>query len=134
MRIGLISIPVLDQQKALEFYRDKLGFQLKVDKDLGGGHRWLVLVSASDPKGPELLLEPAPLHFEPSKVFQEALFNAGIPFTQFDVDDVEAEYQRLKGLGVEFSAEPKVHDLVKFAVLKDTCGNHIQLVEHLPSA
>lgn len=131
MRVTVLSIPVLDQQKALDFYTQKLGFLKKVDTPLGGGNRWLTLVSKEAQDGPELLLEPAPLHFEPSRVYQEALFAAGIPWTQFDVDDVQKEYDRLVDLGVRFSMAPTEMGPVKVVVLDDTCGNHIQLVEHL---
>ena len=119
----------MDQQKALEFYTEKLGFIKKLDQPLEGGNRWLTLVSPEAQDGPEILLEPAPLHFEPSKVFQEALFKAGIPWTQFDVKDCQAEYERLVGLGVEFSIKPTEMGTVKFAVLNDTNGNYIQIVE-----
>lgn len=129
MKISVLSIPVLDQEKALSFYTEKLGFIKKTDLPLDGGNRWLTLVSPESPDGTELLLEPAPLHFEPSKVYQEALFEAGIPWTQFDVKDVEAEYERLRGLNVEFSMKPTQMGTVIVAVFKDTCGNNIQLVE-----
>jgi len=131
MRIRIVSIPVLDQQKALDFYADRLGFIKKQDIPLGGGNRWLTLVSKFDPDGPELLLEPAPLHFKPSKVFQEELFQAGIPWTQFYVDNVQEEYDRLLENGVEFKVEPTEMGPVKIVVLDDTCGNYIQLVEEL---
>lgn len=131
MKVTLISIPVLDQEKALKFYTEKLGFIKKKDLPLGGGNRWLTLVSAEWQDGPELLLEPAPLHFEPVKVFQKALMEAGIPYTQFDVQNVDAEYERLTKLGVEFSMKPTEMGTVKVAVLNDTCGNNIQLVEEL---
>ena len=131
MRVTVISIPVLNQEKALQFYTQKLGFKKKVDTPLDGGNRWLTLVSKEAQHGPELLLEPAPLHFEPSKVYQEALYAAGIPWTQFDVDDVQQEYERLKALDVAFSMEPAEMGTVKFAVLDDTCGNYIQLVQHI---
>jgi catechol 2,3-dioxygenase-like lactoylglutathione lyase family enzyme len=129
MKIKLVSIPVQDQEKALQFYTDTLGFIKKHDIPLGGDNRWLTLVSAEDQEGPELLLEPAPNHFEPSKTYQSALLEAGIPVTQFYVEDVEAEYQRLKGLDVSFSTEPKDVGSAKIAIFNDTCGNHIQLVE-----
>lgn len=129
MKIKIVSIPVLDQQKALDFYTKVLGFIKKVDTPLGHGNRWLTVVSKQDQDGPELLLEPAPLHFEPSKVFQDALMEANIPWTQFYVDDVKAEYERLTKLGVEFSMEPKDMGTVVAAVFNDTCGNNIQLVE-----
>lgn len=131
MRVTIISIPVLDQEKALQFYTEKLGFIKKKDTPLDGGNRWITLVSQEAQDGPELLLEPAPLHFEPSKVFQDALMEAGIPWTQFDVDDVDSEYKRLSEVGVEFSVKPTTMGTVKFAVFNDTCGNNIQIVETL---
>lgn len=131
MKVTLISIPVRDQEKALHFYTEVLGFLKKKDLPLEGGNRWLTLVSKEAQDGPELLLEPAPLHFEPSKVFQDALMKAGIPYTQFDVDSVDAEYERLTQLGVEFSVKPTAMGTVKIAVFNDTCGNYIQLVEML---
>ena len=131
MKVTLISIPVRDQEKAFRFYTEKLGFIKKKDTPLGGGNRWLTLVSKEAQDGPELLLEPAPNHFEPSKVYQDALLEAGIPYTQFDVDDVQQEYDRLIELGVEFSMKPTEMGTVKVAVLNDTCGNNIQLVEML---
>ncbi|MDY8135408.1 VOC family protein [Aquimarina sp. 2201CG5-10] len=131
MKVTLISIPVQDQEKALKFYTEKLGFLKKKDTPLEGGNRWLTLVSKKAQDGPELLLEPAPIHFEPSKVFQDALMEAGIPYTQFDVENVDKEYERLTKLGVEFSVKPSTMGTVKFAVFNDTCGNNIQLVEEL---
>jgi len=131
MRVTVISIPVLDQEKALQFYTEKLGFLKKKDTPLGGGNRWITLVSKDAQDGPELLLEPAPLHFEPSKVYQDALMEAGIPWTQFDVDSVDEEYNRLTQLGVEFSIKPATMGTVKYAVFNDTVGNNIQIVETL---
>ena len=89
MRVKVISIPVLDQEKALQFYTAKLGFQKKVDIPVGGGNRWLTVVSKEEPDGVEILLEPAPLHFDPAKVYQQALFEAGLPYTQFNSDNVQ---------------------------------------------
>ncbi|MBR9854114.1 MAG: VOC family protein [Algicola sp.] len=131
MKVTLISVPVRDQEKALQFYTGKLGFLKKKDEPLGGGYRWLTLVSKDWQDGPELLLEPAPNHFEPTRVYQDALKEAGIPWTQFDVQDVSAEYERLTKLGVEFSVNPTKMGTVKYAVFNDTCGNYIQLVEEL---
>lgn len=131
MKVTLISIPVRDQEKALQFYTKKLGFILKKDEPLGGGNRWITLVSKDWQDGPELLLEPAPLHFEPSRVFQDALLEAGYPYTQFDVDNVDEEYERLLALDVEFIVKPKTAGTVKYAIFNDTCGNNIQLVETL---
>lgn len=131
MKVKLISIPVRDQEKAAKFYTEKLGFIIKKDEPLGGGNRWLTLVAKDWQDGPEILLEPGPIHFEPCKVYQDALLEAGMPYTQFDVDDVDFEYERLKNLGVEFSTEPTEMGNVKVAVFNDTCGNNIQLVEYL---
>ncbi len=131
MKVTIISIPVLDQEKALKFYTEKLGFVKKLDTPLEGGNRWLTVVSREAQDGPELLLEPAPVHHEPTKVYQTSLREAGIPWTQFDVDDVQKEYDRLVELGVEFSLKPTEMGTVKFAVFNDTCGNNIQLVEKL---
>ena len=131
MKVTLISIPVRNQEKALKFYTEKLGFLIKKDAPLEGGNRWITLVSPEWQDGPELLLEPAPLHFEPSKVFQDALMEAGIPYTQFDVKSVDSEYERLTKLDVEFSVKPTAMGTVKIAVFNDTCGNNIQLVEEL---
>ena len=129
MKIKLMSIPVRDQQKALDFYTGVLGFVKKVDIPLGGGNRWLTCVSKDDQNGPELLLEPAPLHFEPSRVFQDALMDAGMPWTQFYVDNCQEEYERLNKQGVEFSLKPTDMGTVVAAVFNDNCGNNIQLIE-----
>lgn len=129
MKIKIVSIPVRDQQKALDFYTHILGFVKKVDFPVGGGNRWLTVVSKYDQDGPEILLEPAPNHFEPSKVYQDELMKAGIPYTQFYVDNVQEEFDRLTKLGVEFSMLPTDMDTVIVAIFNDTCGNNIQLVE-----
>lgn len=131
MKIKIVSIPVRDQQKALDFYTDILGFIKKVDLPLGGGNRWLTVVSKVDPEGPEILLEPAPIHFEPSKVFQDELMKVGMPYTQFYVDNIQEEFERLTKLGVEFSLEPKEMGTVIAAIFNDTCGNNIQLIEEI---
>jgi len=131
MKVKIISIPVQDQQKALEFYTQKLGFLKKVDVPLGGDSRWLTVVSNEEQDGPEVLLEPSPLHFEPAKTYQKSLFDAGIPYTQFNVDNLQQEFERLLNLSVEFSVKPTEMGTVKIAVFNDTCGNNIQLVELL---
>ncbi|HMH23628.1 MAG TPA: VOC family protein [Puia sp.] len=131
MKVKVIGIPVRNQAKALEFYTGKLGFVKKVDVPLGGDSRWLTVVSKEEQDGPEVLLEPSPSHFEPAKTYQKALFDAGIPYTQFNVDNVQEEYERLVGLGVEFSVKPTEMGTVKIAVFNDTCGNNIQIVEML---
>jgi len=131
LKINLSSILVNDQEKALKFYTEILGFLKKKDKPLEGGNRWLTLVSPEWQDGPELLLEPAPNHFKPSKVFQDALLEAGIPWTQFSVENVDAEYERLTKLGVEFSVKPSKMGTWKYAVFNDTCGNNIEIDEEL---
>lgn len=131
MKVKIISIPVLDQDKALIFYTEKLGFILKQDVPIGDGNRWLTLVSPEWEDGPELLLEPAPKTFKPSKVYQDALMEAGIPYTQLDVNSVDAEYERLTKLGVVFSIKPTEMGPVKIAIFNDTCGNLIQIIENL---
>ncbi len=131
MKVKVTSIPVQDQEKALQFYTEKLGFVKKVDVPLSEHSRWLTVVSKEDQEGVEILLEPAPNHFEPSKIYQQALFEAGIPYTQFNSDDVQRDYERLIDLGVEFSVKPTTMGTVKIAVFNDTCGNNIQIVEML---
>ncbi|KFF58310.1 hypothetical protein JF66_19490 [Cryobacterium sp. MLB-32] len=124
MRITLTSVLVDDQEKALRFYTDVLGFVTKYDIPLGED-RWLTVVSPEDPQGIELLLEPS--GHPAAKPFKDALVADGIPFTQFAVDDVTAEYERLHGLGVRFTQEPTVMGPVTIAVFDDTCGNLIQI-------
>jgi len=131
MKVRVIGIPVQDQDKALKFYTAKLGFVKKFDVPLSEGNRWLTVVAKEEQDGPEVLLEPSPKHFEPAKAYQKALFEAGIPYTQFNVDNVQQEYERLLNLGVEFSVKPTEMGTVKLAVFNDTCGNNIQLVEML---
>tara|TARA_A100001037_G_C15099207_1_gene613072 strand:- start:733 stop:1128 length:396 start_codon:yes stop_codon:yes gene_type:complete len=131
MKVTLISIPVLNQDKALKFYTEKLGFITKKDVPLEDGNRWITLVSPEWQDGPELLLEPAPMNFEPSKLYQEALMEAGIPYTQFEVNSVDAEYERLRKLGVDFNVKPTEMGTVKIAVFNDTCGNNMQIIESL---
>ncbi|WP_461790264.1 VOC family protein [Pedobacter sp.] len=131
MKVKVTSIPVQDQEKALRFYTEKLGFIKKVDVPLSEDSRWLTIVSKEDQEGVEILLEPAPNHFEPSKIYQKALFEAGIPYTQFNSDNVQQDYDRLVDLGVEFSVKPTAMGTVKIAVFNDTCGNNIQIVEML---
>lgn len=126
MKIKLTSIMVDDQDKALRFYTEVLGFVKKTEVPMGE-HKWLTVVSPEAPDEVELVLEP--MAFAPAQVFQKALFDAGIPYTAFNVDDLEKEYQRLLSLGVSFSMVPTQMGPVKIAVLADTCGNHVQLVE-----
>jgi catechol 2,3-dioxygenase-like lactoylglutathione lyase family enzyme len=131
MKVKIVSIPVLDQDKALDFYTNKLGFVKKHDVPLSEKNRWLTVVDKEEQEGTEILLEPSPDNFEPAKTYQKALFDAGIPYTQFNVDDVQKEYDRLLKLGVIFSVKPTAMGTVKIAVFNDTCGNNIQIVEML---
>lgn len=124
MRINIASVFVDDQESALQFYTEVLGFVKKHDVPLGE-HRWLTVVSPQDPDGTELVLEPS--GHPAVKPFKEALAADGIPFTQFAVEDVKAEYDRLRGLGVHFTQEPAQMGSVTTAVLDDTCGNLIQI-------
>jgi catechol 2,3-dioxygenase-like lactoylglutathione lyase family enzyme len=124
MRINLASVLVDDQEKALRFYTEILGFQEKANVPLGE-HRWITVVSPQDPDGTELVLEPD--EHPAAKPFKKALVADGIPFTAFAVDDVQAEYERLRGLGVRFTQEPADMGPVTTAVLDDTCGNLIQI-------
>ena len=125
MRINLASVLVDDQEKALRFYTEILGFQVKANVPLGE-HRWITVVSPEDPDGTELVLEPD--EHPAAKPFKKALVADGIPFTAFAVDDVRAEHERLRGLGVHFTQEPADMGPVTTAVLDDTCGNLIQIV------
>ncbi|WP_447002774.1 VOC family protein [Saccharothrix isguenensis] len=124
IRINITSVYVDDQAKALAFYTEKLGFTKKTDVP-AGEYRWLTVTSPADPDGVELLLEPD--SHPAARPFKEALVEDGIPFTQFAVDDVHAEVERLKGLGVEFTQDATDLGPAVTAVFDDTCGNLIQL-------
>jgi catechol 2,3-dioxygenase-like lactoylglutathione lyase family enzyme len=126
MRIHLSSIFVDDQDKALRFYTEVLGFEKKTEIPLGEA-RWLTVVSAEEPNGTELVLEP---DAHPAvKPFREALITDGIPFTSFAVNDISAEFERLRALGVRFTQEPVEMGPVTTAVFDDTCGNLIQIAQ-----
>lgn len=127
MKISLSSVSVADQAHALAFYTEKLGFIKEKDIPMGEA-RWLTVVSPEDRSGPELLLEPN-ADYPAMKALKESLVNDGIPFTAFSVDDVNAEFERLKGLGVEFKTEPTTIPGAIFAVFDDTCGNLIQIYQ-----
>ena len=126
MKIRITSVMVDDQDKALKFYTETLGFVKKTEVPMGE-HKWLTVVSGEEPDGVELLLEP--MGFAPAKVFQKALKDAGIPLTQFYVDNIESEYERLEKLGVKFTMKPTKMGPATLAVLDDTCGNNIQLIQ-----
>ena len=124
MRINLASVLVDDQEKALRFYTEVLGFAKKNEVPMGE-HRWLTVVSPEEPDGVELVLEPDA--HPAAQPFKQALVADGIPYTSFAVDDVHAEAARLKALGVTFTQEPLTMGPVTTAVLDDTCGNLIQI-------
>jgi predicted enzyme related to lactoylglutathione lyase len=124
MRITLTSIMVEDQERALRFYTEVLGFQKKHDFPAGGA-RWITVVSPEGPDGVELALEP---NGNPAaKTYQRALFEQGIPLTSFESRDLVAEAKRLKEAGVVFTREPARHGPVMVAMFNDTCGNLIQM-------
>lgn len=125
MRIHLSSVFVDDQDKALRFYTDVLGFVKKHEVPLGED-KWLTVVSPEDPDGTELLLEPS--GHPAVQPYKTALVEDGIPATSFAVDDVHAEFNRLRELGVRFTQDPLEMGPITTAVLDDTCGNLIQIV------
>ena len=130
MRVYVTSVFVDDQDKALRFYTEVLGFVKKTEIPLGE-HRWLTVVSPQDTEGVEVLLEP---DSHPAVApFKKALSADGIPFASFSVDDVPREVDRLKALGVSFTQEVLQMGPVTTAVLDDTCGNLIQIVCHEPT-
>jgi catechol 2,3-dioxygenase-like lactoylglutathione lyase family enzyme len=129
MRINLASVLVDDQQKALRFYTEVLGFEKKTEVPLGA-HRWLTVVSPEEPDGVELVLEPD--QHPAARPFKEALVADGIPFTAFTVDDVEAEHARLTAAGVVFTQPPTPMGPMTTAVFDDTCGNLIQIQSAVP--
>ena len=126
MRIKLTSIMVDDQDKALKFYTEVLGFVKKKDIPMGEA-RWLTVVSPEGPEDIELLLEPN--GHSAAKIFQQAIFKDGIPLTAFAVDDIHKEYERMNDLGVVFKRPPTQAGPVTIAVFDDTCGNLIQLYQ-----
>jgi catechol 2,3-dioxygenase-like lactoylglutathione lyase family enzyme len=128
IKIALESVSIDDYDKALKFYTEKLGFVQKRDIPLGGGARWLTVVSPEAQDGTELLLEPN-ASYPAMKALKEALVKDGIPFTAFEVSDVQAEYERMKKLGVSFTMEPTDMGTTKVAILDDTCGNLIQIFQ-----
>ncbi|TQL24728.1 VOC family protein [Streptomyces sp. SLBN-134] len=128
MRIYVAQVFVDDQSKAEAFYTDVLGFVKKNDIPLGGGARWLTVVSPEDPEGAELLLEPSGHPAVPP--YKEALVEDGIPATSFEVKNVHEETTRLKEKGVVFTQEPMNAGPVTMAVFDDTCGNLVQIIHH----
>jgi catechol 2,3-dioxygenase-like lactoylglutathione lyase family enzyme len=126
MELRLASVMVDDQDKALAFYVEKLGFMKSKDIPMGP-FRWLTVTAPEGAEGVELLLEP--MGFPPAVTFQRALFEAGIPATAFISRDIAKEYDRLKQRGVRFRGEPKQMGPVTVVLFEDTCGNLINLVQ-----
>ena len=126
MRIKLTSIYVDDQEKALNFYTEVLGFQKKSDFS-NGPYRWLTVASSEDPDGTELQLA---LNNNPAaQAYQQALFQQNQPAANFFTEDVQSDYERMKGGGAEFSMPPAEVTGAKIAMLNDTCGNRIQITQ-----
>ncbi|WP_204185389.1 VOC family protein [Staphylococcus sp. GDX8P54P] len=127
MNIIANSIFVENQEEALQFYTNILGFEKKIDEPVGEGFRWLTLVSPNQPEGAQLVLEPNgnPIASD----YQQRLFEANIPITMFGVDNVQQTYDTLTQKGVHFTVEPTTMGSAKMAIFDDTCGNLIQIVE-----
>src|SRR5438552_15437232 len=126
MKIKVTSVYVDDQSKALRFYTEVLGFAKKADFSQGP-YRWLTVASPEDPDGTELQLA---LNNNPAaKAYQQAMFQQGQPAAMFFTDDVQADYERTKARGAEFTMPPPDVTASKVAMLKDTCGNLIQITE-----
>src|ERR1700722_10557121 len=127
MQIKLTSVFVDDQEKALKFYTDVLGFQKKMDFPGGGKYRWLTVVAPEEPEGVQLVLESNEGYNPAAKTYQQEIFRAGVVAGNFFVGDVQKEYDRLKQLGVKFTKESIRNTRAAIAVLDDTCGNLIQI-------
>jgi len=128
MKIKLTSVSIDDYDKALKFYTEVMGFQLKRDIPLGEGVRWITVVSPEEPNGTELLLEPN-ASYPAMKSLKESLVKDGIPYTAFQVNDVQQEYERMKERGVEFTMEPTNMGMSTAAIFDDTCGNLIEIYQ-----
>lgn len=126
MRINLSSVLVDDQEKALRFYTEVLGFVKMADLPMGE-YRWLTVVSPEGAEGVELVLEP--MAFAPARTYQRALFEAGIPLTAFLTSDIRGEYERLMAKGVSFRGEPQSMGPITAVLFEDNCGNLINLVQ-----
>ena len=131
MEIYITNVFVDDQEKALNFYKNILGFELKNDVPMGE-NRWLTVTSKKNPDGVELLLEPS--GHRAVGPYKQALVEDNIPAASFKVDNLDVEYERLLALGVNFTQEPIEFGNVKLATLDDTCGNLIQILEMIPEA
>ncbi|OGS96213.1 MAG: glyoxalase [Gallionellales bacterium RIFCSPLOWO2_02_FULL_57_47] len=131
MQIKFVSVMVKDQEQALQFYTNVLGFEKMADLPVGQ-YRWLTVRSPEGVEGVELVLEP--MDFAPARTYQKALYEAGIPATAFTTKDIMAEVQRLRARGVKFLGEPINTGLITSVVFEDTCGNLINLVQPAAAA
>jgi len=128
VKIKLASVSIDDYDKALKFYTEVVGFVKKRDIPLGAGARWLTVVSPQEPDGTELVLEPN-ADYPAMKALKESLMKDGIPYTAFEVDDIQKEYGRMKKLGAQFTMEPTNMGTTTVAIFEDTCGNLIQIYQ-----
>ena len=128
MKIKLASVSIDEYDKAVKFYTEALGFILKRDIPLGNDARWITVVSPDEPNGVELVLEPN-ASYPAMKALKESLVRDGIPFTAFEVNNIQKEYERMKKLGVEFTMEPTNMGTTTAAIFDDTCGNLIQIYQ-----
>lgn len=126
MKIRLTSIFVANQDEALKFYTEILGFEKKQDIPVGK-FKWLTVVSPEEPAGTELLLEPS--DNPAAKAYMESLFEQGIAAAAFEVDDIQGEYERLTALGVDFQMKPAEMGSSTYAQFDDTCGNFVQIYQ-----
>ena len=124
MKINLTSVFVDDQEKALRFYTEILGFLTKIDVPMAGA-RWITVASTEAPDGTQLLLEPN--DHPAAQAYQKAIHADGIPATSFGAENVQAEYERLSRLGVKFTATPTEASWGTYAIFDDTCGNLIEI-------
>jgi predicted enzyme related to lactoylglutathione lyase len=129
MKVAIDSVWINDQDKALKFYTEVLGFEKKLDIPVGK-YRWLTVIAPEDPDGPQILLEPD--ENPATQAFKKSLREQGIPVRAFATDDVKKEYERLSGLGVKFTMKPRKMGPATIAVFDDTCGNLIQLAQYNP--
>src|SRR5260221_1606855 len=132
MKSKLTSVAIVDYDKALKFYTEVLGFVKNRDVPLGNGARWLTVVSPEEPEGTELLLEPN-ADYPAMKALKESLMKDGIPFTAFQVDDIQKEYGRMKKLGAQFTMERTNMGTTTVTIFKDTYANLNQIYQ-IPGA
>lgn len=123
------SLLVKDQEEALQFYTEVLGFRKMADIPMGES-RWLTVISPDGVDGMELVLEP--MRFQPAQVYQKALYDAGIPLIALISSDIQKDYQNLQARGVVFRGEPKDYGVIQTVVFEDTCGNLVNLVQPNP--